>query len=84
MGSVGSAYWKYQGGVLLPDGHVVLVPTYADTVGLYNPGASAASKPAYTLSQPFSGHSLSLSPEPFQTATSHRQQLTTTIHFEPW
>ena len=30
------------------------------------------------------GHSLSLSPKPLQTATSHRQQLTTTIHLESW
>ena len=52
--NVGSGQYKYVGGVLLPDGRVLLVPLNADTVGLYDVGASTASKPAYTLSQPLS------------------------------
>ena len=45
--SAGSGSDKFVGGVLLPDGRVVLVPTNAAAVGLYN-GTSA--RPAYTVS----------------------------------
>ena len=49
MGSVGSAYWKYQGGVLLPDGRVLLVPANAKHVGLYDAGGTSGGS-AYTVS----------------------------------
>eukprot|EP01048_Picozoa_sp_COSAG05_P020903 COSAG05_NODE_3691_length_1904_cov_1.136842_1_plen_432_part_01 len=35
--NIGSGQYKYIGGVLLPDGRVLLVPENADTIGLYNP-----------------------------------------------
>ena len=40
----------YKGGVLLPNGRVVLVPAFADMIGLYDPNESLP--PAYTLSRP--------------------------------
>ena len=43
---------KFAGGVLLPNGRVVLVPANANTVGLFDPSTSTTRKPAYTLSQP--------------------------------
>merc|ERR1712167_338701 len=35
--NVGSGQNKYKGGVLLPDGRVLLVPLNANTIGLYDP-----------------------------------------------
>ena len=42
--------FKYQGGVLLPDGRVALVPWHTAAVGLYDP-ATHGSAPAYALSR---------------------------------
>ena len=38
--SVGMDQFKYSGGVLLPDGRVVLVPSNAMAIGLYDPAAN--------------------------------------------
>ena len=38
--NVGTSGDKYQGGVLLPDGRVVLVPYSATTIGLYDPATN--------------------------------------------
>jgi hypothetical protein len=43
----------YKGGVLLPDGRVVLVPSQAAAVGLYVPATTAPTS-AYSLSQALS------------------------------
>jgi hypothetical protein len=56
--SVGAGnFVKYDGGVVLPDGRVVLVPLHSPTIGLYDPGQSDGRSelpPAYTctLSRP--------------------------------
>ena len=48
----GSDQYKFQGGLLVPDGRVVFVPLNSATIGLYDPSPSTARrKPAYTLSQ---------------------------------
>jgi hypothetical protein len=38
--SAGSGKGKYAGGVLLPDGRVVFVPSYAASVGVYDPATN--------------------------------------------
>jgi hypothetical protein len=43
-----SSDYKYAGGVLLPDGRVVLVPSWANHVGLYDAGGTRNGA-AYTV-----------------------------------
>eukprot|EP01047_Picozoa_sp_COSAG01_P090272 COSAG01_NODE_22162_length_868_cov_2.778934_1_plen_118_part_01 len=47
---------KYRGGVLLPDGRVVLVPSGANHVGLYDPSADAWTEGKDDLSAAGSSH----------------------------